>query len=80
MDLGLTGKVALVVAASKGLGRGCALALAREGAHVAICARSEADLAAAAADIRAATGAQGPRRARQCRQRGRHSRGRRGYR
>ena len=58
MDLGLTGKVALVVAASKGLGRGCALALAREGANVAICARSEAQLAAAAADIRNATGAE----------------------
>jgi len=56
VDLELTGKVALVVAGSKGLGRGCALALAREGAHVAICSRSEAHLAAAAADIRAATG------------------------
>jgi 3-oxoacyl-[acyl-carrier protein] reductase len=58
VDLGLTGKVALVAAGSKGLGRGCALALAREGAHVVICARSEAQLAAAAADIRAATGAE----------------------
>jgi len=58
MDLGLTGKVAVVTAASKGLGRGCAVALAREGARVTICARGEADLAAAAADIRAATGAE----------------------
>ena len=58
MDLGLTGKVALVVAASKGLGKGCALALAREGAHVAICARSETELATAAADIRTTTGAE----------------------
>ncbi len=58
MDLGLTGKVAVVTAASKGLGRGCAFALAREGARVTICARSEADLAAAAADIRDATGAE----------------------
>ncbi len=58
MDLGLTGKVAVVTAASKGLGRGCAVALAREGARVTICARSEADLAAAAADIRDATGAE----------------------
>jgi 3-oxoacyl-[acyl-carrier protein] reductase len=57
MDLGLTGKVAIVTAASKGLGRGCALALAREGARVTICARTEADLAAAEADIRKATGA-----------------------
>jgi len=39
MDLGLDGKVASVTAASKGLGRGAALALAREGAHVVICAR-----------------------------------------
>ena len=58
MDLGLTGKVALVVGASKGLGKGCALALAREGAHVAICARSEAQLGATAASIRDATGAE----------------------
>jgi 3-oxoacyl-[acyl-carrier protein] reductase len=58
VDLGLTGKVALVVGASKGLGKGCALALAREGANVAICARSQAELAAAAADIRDATGAE----------------------
>ena len=57
MDLGLTGKVAIVAAASKGLGKGCALALAREGARVAICARNEADLAAAEAGIRGATGA-----------------------
>lgn len=39
MDLGIEGKVALVAAASRGLGRACALALASEGAHVAICAR-----------------------------------------
>ncbi len=57
MDLGLTGKAAIVAAASKGLGKGCALALAREGARVTICARAEADLAAAEADIREATGA-----------------------
>ncbi|MGI8777994.1 MAG: SDR family oxidoreductase [Acidimicrobiales bacterium] len=41
MDLGLRGKVALVTAASKGLGRASALALADEGAAVAICARGE---------------------------------------
>ena len=56
MDLGLNGKVAVVTAASKGLGKASALALAREGAHVAICSRSEAGLAAAAADIRGQTG------------------------
>jgi len=41
MDLGLRGKVALVTASSKGLGRAAALALADEGAAVAICARGE---------------------------------------
>ena len=39
MDLGLSGKVALVAASSKGLGKASALALAREGARVTICAR-----------------------------------------
>ncbi|HUC25971.1 MAG TPA: SDR family oxidoreductase [Streptosporangiaceae bacterium] len=58
MELGLTGKVAIVAAGSKGLGKGCALALAREGARVTICARTETDLAAAEADIRGATGAE----------------------
>jgi 3-oxoacyl-[acyl-carrier protein] reductase len=52
MDLGLSGKVALVGASSKGLGKASALALAREGARVTICARTEADLQAAAAEIR----------------------------
>jgi 3-oxoacyl-[acyl-carrier protein] reductase len=51
MDLGITGKVALVTAASKGLGRGTALALAREGCRVAICARGEDALAATAAEL-----------------------------
>lgn len=41
MDLQLAGKVALVMAASKGLGRASAESLAREGANVSICARSE---------------------------------------
>jgi 3-oxoacyl-[acyl-carrier protein] reductase len=53
MDLGLKGKVALVTAASKGLGKASAIALAREGARVAICARGDA-LEAAAAEIRSA--------------------------
>jgi 3-oxoacyl-[acyl-carrier protein] reductase len=58
VDLGLAGKVALVAAASKGLGKASALALAREGARVVICARTEADLAAAADEIRRHTGAE----------------------
>lgn len=58
MDLGLQGKVALVAAASKGLGKASALALAREGARVTICARTEADLHATAEQIRGETGAE----------------------
>ena len=52
MDLGLNGKVALVAASSKGLGKASALALAREGARVTICARIEEELEAAAEEIR----------------------------
>lgn len=48
MDLGIEGKVALVTAASKGLGRGAALALSREGARLAICARDPDALSATA--------------------------------
>lgn len=57
MDLQLQGKVALVTAASKGLGRACALGFAREGASVAICGRDGAALEATAAEIAAETGA-----------------------
>ncbi len=57
MDVGLAGKRAIVCAASKGLGRACAMALAREGVEVVITARTAETLEAAAADIRAATGA-----------------------
>jgi 3-oxoacyl-[acyl-carrier protein] reductase len=56
MDLGLEGKIALVTAASKGLGEAVALRLAQEGADVAICARGEAHLARTAAEIEAQTG------------------------
>lgn len=52
MDLGLKGRWALVCAASKGLGRGCAEALVGEGANVVITARGEADLLATAAALR----------------------------
>jgi len=58
VDLGLAGKTAIVAASSKGLGKACALALAAEGAHLTVCARTAADLSAAAAEIRQATGAQ----------------------
>ncbi len=54
MDLGLKGKKALVCAASKGLGKACAKALAREGVDVVIVARTAATLAEAAREIRAA--------------------------
>lgn len=57
MDLGLKGKSAIVCAASKGLGRACAMALAREGVSVVITARNAATLEQTAAEIRAATGA-----------------------
>jgi 3-oxoacyl-[acyl-carrier protein] reductase len=53
MDLGIAGKWALVCAASKGLGKGCALALAREGANVVITARGEEALQATAQELRA---------------------------
>jgi NAD(P)-dependent dehydrogenase (short-subunit alcohol dehydrogenase family) len=56
MDLGLNGKIALVSGGSKGIGRAIADGLAREGARVAITARTAKDLDAAAADIRAKTG------------------------
>ena len=58
MDLGIKGRVALVAAASKGLGKAAAMELAREGARVVIAARGEEELGAAADEIRAATGAE----------------------
>ena len=53
MDLGLEGKWALVCAASKGLGKGCAMALVGEGVNVVITARGADVLAATAAGLRA---------------------------
>jgi 3-oxoacyl-[acyl-carrier protein] reductase len=52
MDLGLRGKSAVVVGASRGLGRAIALRLAEEGANVAICARGEAALKATEIELR----------------------------
>lgn len=57
MDLGIKGRKAIVCASSQGLGKGCALALAREGVELVINARTRAALDAAAEEIRAATGA-----------------------
>jgi 3-oxoacyl-[acyl-carrier protein] reductase len=54
MDLGIAGKWALVCAASKGLGKGCAQALTREGAHVVITARGVEALEATASELRRA--------------------------
>ncbi|GAB3553959.1 SDR family oxidoreductase [Noviherbaspirillum agri] len=56
MDLGIRGKQALVCGASKGLGRGCAEALAAEGVDVTIVARTADVLAATAAEIRQKAG------------------------
>ena len=53
MDLGIRGKKALVCGASKGLGRGCAEALVKEGVNVTIVARTAADLEATAQELRA---------------------------
>ncbi len=52
MELGIAGRTAIVCAGSKGLGRGCAMALAREGVHVVIAARGAEALEATARAIR----------------------------
>jgi len=57
MDLGIRGRTALVCAASKGLGKGCATSLAREGVNLVITARGRDALEATAEEIRKATGA-----------------------
>ena len=56
MDLGIAGRKAIVCAASKGLGRACAMSLAREGVDVVITARTPGPLEETADEIRSATG------------------------
>ena len=56
LDLGIGGRKAIVCAASKGLGRACAMALARAGVEVTITARTVETLEEAAAQIRRETG------------------------
>src|SRR5262249_24436490 len=51
MDLGLEGRTAIVMSASRGIGRACAAALAGEGARVALASRSRERLEEAAAEI-----------------------------
>jgi 3-oxoacyl-[acyl-carrier protein] reductase len=57
MNLGLEGKRAIVMAASRGLGYACAMALAREGCRLTICSRDEQRIREAAAAIQKETGA-----------------------
>ncbi len=56
MDLGLAGKPAIVTGGSRGIGKATALALAREGCDVAICARNDGPLQESAAELRDMTG------------------------
>jgi 3-oxoacyl-[acyl-carrier protein] reductase len=56
MDLGIRGRTALVCAASKGLGKGCAMSLAREGVNLVITARGREALEATAREMRDAFG------------------------
>jgi len=58
MDLGLKDRVAIVGASSRGLGKACALELAKEGARVVLCARDADQLATTAAEIQAAAEAE----------------------
>src|SRR2546425_7995117 len=56
MDLGIRGRNAIVCASSRGLGKACAMSLAREGVNLTLMARTKDALEAAAKEIRDATG------------------------
>lgn len=56
MEYGISGRKAIVCGSSRGLGKGCALALAREGVEVVLNGRHPEDLVVAAEEIRSATG------------------------
>jgi 3-oxoacyl-[acyl-carrier protein] reductase len=56
MDLGISGRAAIVCGASKGLGKGCAVALAKEGVRIVLNGRESVALEQAAQEIRATTG------------------------
>lgn len=57
MDLGLKGKVVLITASSKGIGKQCALSMAAEGARLVLCGRSQATLDETVTDVAAICGA-----------------------
>lgn len=56
MDLGIAGRTAILLGSTRGLGRACAEAIAREGVHVAVNGRTEADVDAAVRDLGEAHG------------------------
>src|SRR5437764_4693098 len=61
LDLGISGRKAIVCAASKGLGRACAMALGRAGAELVITARTKETLEQTAAEIRKKRAPRSPR-------------------
>ena len=56
MDLGISGRSAILLASSRGLGRACAESLAREGVHLVVNGRTEADVLRACDELRDAFG------------------------